>query len=166
MPLYIGDYLADTRHLTTIQHGAYLLLIMHYWQRGELPADHESLKRIVGLHGVDGENQWRSICKAIAPFFDENWRHKRIDAELKKSREISEKRAMSGRKGGLLNRGKNNNGRFVTQAIAKQRDGQSQSHIESSSASSVPVAKPAMATKTEASPSLVSSLKSRGWVSS
>jgi Protein of unknown function (DUF1376) len=49
MALYVGDYLGDTGHLTTAQHGAYLLLMMHYWRKGELPYDDRQLSKITKL---------------------------------------------------------------------------------------------------------------------
>jgi hypothetical protein len=48
MPLYVGDYLADTGRLTTEQPGAYLLLILDYWRNGALPDD-SILATICGL---------------------------------------------------------------------------------------------------------------------
>lgn len=129
MPLYVGDYLRDTQHLTTTQHGAYLLLIMHYWQHGGLPSEEEAIARIsrLSLH------QWKSNSQAIAELFLPGWKHKRIEHELEKMKTISAKRAMAGQRGGLMNRGKNNVARAVQKAIVKQRDTHSHSHIESSS---------------------------------
>jgi uncharacterized protein YdaU (DUF1376 family) len=131
MPMYWGDYFADTRHLTTLQHGAYLLLIGHYWQHGELPTDEAALAKICGLNG----KQWASNCQAIAKLFLPQWRHKRIERELEKAKNISMKRSVFGRKGGTISRGKTNVERFSGQAIAKQMGHQSQSPIYSSTSS-------------------------------
>lgn len=84
MPLYISDYMADTRRLTTEQHGAYFLLMMDYWMQGPPPDDNAVLSRIAGVE----LGRWlTNIRPYIAPFFqikDEVWRHKRIDQELDK----------------------------------------------------------------------------------
>jgi uncharacterized protein YdaU (DUF1376 family) len=49
MPLYVADYQADTAHLSTTEHGAYLLLIMFYWTKGKLPDDEEAIRRVTRL---------------------------------------------------------------------------------------------------------------------
>jgi uncharacterized protein YdaU (DUF1376 family) len=97
MPLYVGDYLGDTGHLTTAQHGAYLLLMMHYWRKGELPDDDRQLAKITKLP----LRTWRDYRSTLQDFFYDGWRHKRIDAELQRMTEVSAKRAIAGQKGGL-----------------------------------------------------------------
>jgi uncharacterized protein YdaU (DUF1376 family) len=97
MPLYVGDYLGDTGHLTTTQHGAYLLLMMHYWRKGELPGDDRQLAKIAKLP----LKTWRDYRATLQDFFYDGWRHKRIDAELQKMTRVSEKRAIAGQKGGI-----------------------------------------------------------------
>jgi uncharacterized protein YdaU (DUF1376 family) len=97
MPLYVGDYLGDTGHLTTAQHGAYLLLMMHYWRKGELPDDDRQLSKITKLP----LRTWGEYRPVLQDFFHSGWRHKRIDAELERMVRVSEKRAIAGQKGGL-----------------------------------------------------------------
>jgi uncharacterized protein YdaU (DUF1376 family) len=97
MPLFVGDYLGDTGHLTTAQHGAYLLLMMHYWRKGELPDDDRQLAKITKLP----LRTWRDYRATLQDFFYDGWRHKRIDAELQRMTEVSAKRAIAGQKGGL-----------------------------------------------------------------
>ena len=97
IPLFVADYLADTSHLSTLEHGAYLLLIMNYWQRGSaLPAGDGQLCRIARLTA----KEWSAVKPAIAPFFEEvdgEWSHGRIEAELAKVRSKSETRAKAGK---------------------------------------------------------------------
>ncbi len=89
MPLYVADYLRDTRRLTLAEHGAYLLLIMEYWTAKSLPNDDRQLARIIGASPAE----WRKIKPAVTPFFDEQWRHKRIDKELAHAEQVSSKRS-------------------------------------------------------------------------
>ena len=97
MPLYVGDYLGDTGHLTTAQHGAYLLLMMHYWRKGELPDDDVQLSKITKLP----LRTWGGYRPVLQQFFHSGWKHKRIDAELERLVRLSEKRSIAGQKGGL-----------------------------------------------------------------
>jgi len=97
MPLYVGDYLGDTGHLTTTQHGAYLLLMMHYWRKGELPSDDKQLCAIAKLP----LRIWVDNRETLQAFFYDGWKHKRIDAELAKMEKVSNKRAEAGYKGGI-----------------------------------------------------------------
>jgi uncharacterized protein YdaU (DUF1376 family) len=97
MPLYVGDYLGDTGHLTTAQHGAYLLLMMHYWRKGELPDDDRQLSKITKLP----LKTWCEYRPILQDFFHDGWKHKRIDAELEKMMRVSLKRSIAGQKGGI-----------------------------------------------------------------
>lgn len=86
MPLYVADYLKDTGHLTTAEHGAYLLLIMHYWANGSLPPDDRKLARIARM----SDREWKGSRETIAEFFSADWRHERIEKELAEAAEKSE----------------------------------------------------------------------------
>jgi uncharacterized protein YdaU (DUF1376 family) len=89
MPLYVADYLADTGHLTVEESGAYLHLIMAYWQRGGLPNDDGQLAIICRMSA----GKFRKIRSKLASFFAPGWKHKRIDAELQKTQRISIQRS-------------------------------------------------------------------------
>jgi uncharacterized protein YdaU (DUF1376 family) len=108
MPLYVGDYLRDTRHLTTIQHGAYMLLIMEYWTKGKLPDTDAGRRRVTAMT----VKQWSTNRSELAAMFTPDWRHERIEAELKKASDLRLKRQVYGAKGGRMSRGRDNVERF------------------------------------------------------
>jgi len=70
MPFYIADYLADTAHLSAAEHGAYMLLIMHYWQKGGLPDDDAQLARIARM----SPEEWSKARSIIQAFFGSGWK--------------------------------------------------------------------------------------------
>ena len=68
LPLWTDAYLGDTTHLTTIEHGAYLLLLLAMWRTRDcsLPNDDKLLARYTRLTA----GQWARVKPVLMPFFD------------------------------------------------------------------------------------------------
>lgn len=100
MRLFVGDYLGDTQHLTTEQHGAYLLLLMAMWRSGgRLPNDPAKLARIARVHPP----RWPKIAAEVMAFFDVedgDLTQKRLVKEIEKASLVSHSRASAGARGG------------------------------------------------------------------
>jgi uncharacterized protein YdaU (DUF1376 family) len=95
--IWTDAYLADTHDLTTLEHGAYLLMLMKMWRAGGyLPNDEAKLARIAGV----GRREWDRIRDHIMPFFRlENGQitQGRLQDELRRARSRSQKAAESAR---------------------------------------------------------------------
>jgi uncharacterized protein YdaU (DUF1376 family) len=98
MPFYWGDYFRDTRHLSKLQHASYLMLIGHYWTTGALPDDDQQLANIT----LSTLEQWRADKPVLQALFYDGWKHKRIEAELRRSTDKIAMAKIKGQKGGLV----------------------------------------------------------------
>lgn len=146
MPFYVGDYLADTMLLTTLQHGAYLLLMLACWKSGgSLPDDDVALATAARLAPAD----WRRCAPALRQFFDARdgrLFHKRISHELERAQSLSDKRTEAGKKGGRpAKENQNETNRFPDGlAKAKQNETPSPSHKPTTSDADASAGKPAL----------------------
>src|SRR5215475_10690428 len=92
MPLFSGDLLADTLHLSAQEFGAYMLLIIHAWKHdAKVPV--EEAQRIARISNFN----WPKVRGQIEKFFDTSrvlnfWYHGRVAHELAHAAEISSKR--------------------------------------------------------------------------
>ena len=67
MPFFTDAYLADTIHLSTEEHGVYLLLLVACWRAGgTLPNDHDLLCRICKVT----PKHWPKVWAVVGDFFD------------------------------------------------------------------------------------------------
>ncbi len=100
MPMYWGDYLRDTNHLSTAEHGAYLLLIGDYWVKRAAPPDDDVKLAKITRQGLAS---WRKMRGTIAALFEVGngvWGHRRVEQEIAKAYAFIEKQAANGAKGG------------------------------------------------------------------
>lgn len=95
-PFYMGDYLAKTSHLSQGEHGAYLCLMLYYYSN-KRPIPHTRRYSICRAFA----EQEQAACDAVlAEYFTlqgEVWVNDRVEEELLKSRDISEKRSRAAR---------------------------------------------------------------------
>ena len=140
MPLYVADYLGDTSHLSTLEHGAYLLLIMHYWQHKGLPPGDAQIARVARMSA----KSWATVRDTIAAFFSPDWRHKRLDLELAIAEQMAIKRSAAGKAGASVRYGNR-------MAIARQSDSIVRVRLQSHNSPSLPVQSPTPAKEQEGS---------------
>lgn len=111
MPFYVGDYLGDTGHLSTVQHGAYILLLCFYWRTGSLPDDDQELANITRLPLED----WLLHRPVLKRFFYDGWKHKRVEAELRRMLAKATQARAAGQKGGQISSMNRERNRYLAQ---------------------------------------------------
>lgn len=104
---YMGDYDKDTSDLTTLEHGAYFLLLKVCWTHGRIPLEPAKRASIARMT----LKQWEKIAPSIDRFFEEDGTQRRATREIEKADITRLKRAMSGKVGGMRSR--------ISRAIAK-----------------------------------------------
>ena len=98
MPIYWGDFLRDTRHLSKWQRDSYMMLIGHYWTSGGLPDNDAQLARITDCT----LEEWLADRSTLQAFFSDGWKHKRIEVELRRAVDKIAKAKAAGQKGGQV----------------------------------------------------------------
>jgi uncharacterized protein YdaU (DUF1376 family) len=106
--MFWDAYLADTTHLSTEEHGAYLLLLAAMWRRnGWVPDDDRDNARILGLTVA----KWKRIKDRLSPFLtfeDGHISQKNLLKIWKNTQEKIAKNRQNGAKGGRPKDSKNN----------------------------------------------------------
>jgi len=100
LPLFTGDYLKDTRHLTPMRHGVYLLALMHCWDtKGPMPLDEQEQVGICNCRSGDEVEALRYVLGKYFIRMEDGWYNERMQTEVERSEAISKKRSRAGQAG-------------------------------------------------------------------
>ena len=100
MPLWFNDFYQETRRMTTLQTGAYLKLIMEYWQNGcEIPFDDNELATIAGMDKRTFLKHKSTLMRAFL-LQDCSGKHCNLAKKYQCQLNVNAKRKVNGSKGG------------------------------------------------------------------
>jgi uncharacterized protein YdaU (DUF1376 family) len=104
--MYWTDYDVDTPHFNCLDHGAYMMLIKTYWQRGKpLPMDDEYLAAVCRAT----PEQWASVKQKVMTKFaavNNHWVHPRIERDLRAVQDKIDQAKRAGKASGVARAGK------------------------------------------------------------
>lgn len=124
LPLFTDAYLGDTTHLTTQEHGAYLLLLMVSWRSpGCCVADDDALLARFTRMTVD---KWRKVRPILLPFFqlrDGHWHQPRLQDEFRHLQSRREQQSKAGSASAKAKALKRTNRGSTTVGAPLQRNG-------------------------------------------
>lgn len=126
MPLYVGDYLADTMHLAGPDHGAYLLLLMHSWRTGPLRDDERALAAVARTDLAAFRALWPTLREFFVPkdgapgfLISPRLEHERERA----AQHIDQRRAAGKASAAARARQRESNDRSTSVAVPLEREG-------------------------------------------
>lgn len=127
-PHYCGDYLRDTAHLTLAQHGAYRLLLDHYYSTAApLPADLDTLYRICRASNNSERTAVRAVLDQFFRIEPNGLHNQRADRQLQRQAELHDRHSKGARK--------TNEKRWGASLSESLSDSLCESHIQSQSQS-------------------------------
>lgn len=98
---HIGDYDADTAHLSMLEDGAYRRLMSLYYRReSPIPADVEQACRLVRATTKQDRAAVEAVLVEFFTLADDGWRHNRCDKEIAASKKKGEANRENGKGGG------------------------------------------------------------------
>ena len=98
-PRYPGDYGRKTAHLSLAEHGAYALLMDYaYSNGGKIPASAVQVHRICRAFASDEQEACMAVLQEFFELREDGWHNARVEEEMLRRGEISEKRAKAAQK--------------------------------------------------------------------
>ena len=95
LKLWVADFVSSTYAMTPAQVGAHFRMMLHAWERGDVPADPSALRRITG------EIDQGEMAEVLRRWQREGDRlvNKRLEAERAEMIDLHDRRSEAGRRG-------------------------------------------------------------------